>query len=82
MLQAELVELLRGLEGALSLHVQLEAPPHETGDAAPMDFDPPSSSGSAAFSHLKTSAERVALVRHPHPYIQMEGIFYPFRIQF
>lgn len=63
--QAELVELLKGLESALSLHVQLEAPPHETGDSAPMNFDAPSSTGSAAFSHLKTLAERVALVRHP-----------------
>ena len=63
--QAEFVELLKGLESALSLHVQLEAPPHETGDSAPMDFDAPSSTGSAAFSHLKTLAERVALVRQP-----------------
>lgn len=64
MLQVELVELLKGLEAALSLHVQLESPPHETGSAGPVDFDQPAGTGSPAFSHLKSLPERVEAVRH------------------
>lgn len=58
------MELLKGLEAALSLHVQLEAPPHDTGSAGPVDFDQPAGTASPAFSHLKSLPERVEAVRH------------------
>lgn len=58
------MELVKGVEGALSLHVQLEAPPQDTGDAPPVDFESSLSNGSSSFSHLRTLAERVAQVRH------------------
>ncbi|CAL8467814.1 g7352 [Coccomyxa elongata] len=59
----ELVELLKGLEAALSLHVQLESPPHDTGSAGPVHFDQSAGTGSPAFSHLKSLQERVEAAR-------------------
>lgn len=66
MLQVELVELLKGLEAALSLHVQLEAPPHDTGSAGPVDFDQAAGTGSPVVSHFKSLAERVEQVCPSH----------------
>jgi hypothetical protein len=63
LLQFEIVELLKGLTTALSKHAQLEAPPHDTSASPVPDLDMSTDSGAAAYSHLKSLGDRLALVR-------------------